>query len=71
MRGETVNVLAIRKDETGELYCFLFDDTKASYIELLATLGRFAADPELSFTWHDAGYLNWMAERMLRSEVKA
>ena len=65
-----MNVLAILKDETGELYCFLFDDTKASYMELLATLGRFAADPELSFTWHDAGYLNCKSERMIQSEVR-
>ena len=61
-----MNVLAIHKDETGESYCFLFDDTQASYMELLAVLGRFAADPELSFTWHDAGYLNWKAQRMMR-----
>ena len=70
MRDEVVNVLAILKDETGELYCFLFDDTKASSMQLLSTLCRFAADPELSFTCDDALILR-KAQRMLRSEVQA
>ena len=66
MRDKTVNVLAIHKDETSEFYCFLFDDTKESYVELLATLGRFAADPELSFNWYGAATLSQKAQRMLR-----
>ena len=66
MRVETVNVLAIHKEETGESYCFYFDDTQASYRELMATLGRFAADPELSFNWYDAATLSQKAQRMMR-----
>lgn len=65
-----MNVLAIFKDETGEFYFFYFDDTQASYVELRATLGRFASDPELSFTWHDAAILSQKAQRMRKTEQK-
>jgi len=37
-------------------YIFLYDD--AHRAEALCTLGRFAADPELSLTWHDATVLS-------------
>lgn len=46
----TVHVLALLKD--GERYIFHYDD--ASRTEALRTLGRFAANPELSFSWYDA-----------------
>ncbi|MEY4179634.1 MAG: hypothetical protein RLY70_3208 [Planctomycetota bacterium] len=45
-----VTILALVKGQ--ERYVFLFDD--AHRTEMLRTLGRFAADPELSFTWSDA-----------------
>ena len=65
-----MNVLAICKTKTGEFYCFYFDDTQESYRELLAVLGRFAADPELSFTKKDAAILSQKARRMMmRSEL--
>lgn len=48
-----VNVLAMVKD--GERFVFLYDDD--SIPETLQTLGRFAADPELNFTWYDAAVL--------------
>jgi hypothetical protein len=48
------NVLALVKD-SGERYLFLYTaETKA---ETLRTLGRFASNPELSFTWYDAAVL--------------
>lgn len=49
-----VNVVAIVRND--ERYVFLFDDANRS--ECLRTLGRFAADPDLSFTWHDAAVLS-------------
>jgi len=52
--GRTINVLALVKD--GERYIFLYDDNNSK--ELLNTLGRYAADEELSFTWYDAGILS-------------
>jgi hypothetical protein len=45
-----VTILALVKGQ--ERYVFLFDD--AHRTEMLRTLGRFAANPELSFTWSDA-----------------
>ncbi|MGE0756638.1 MAG: hypothetical protein AB7F89_28175 [Pirellulaceae bacterium] len=49
-----INVLALVKGE--ERYIFLFDDSNRS--EALRTLGRFASNPELSFTWYDAAVLS-------------
>lgn len=49
-----VNVLALVKGE--QRYLFLFDDENRT--ETLRTLGRFAADPELDFTWYDAAVLS-------------
>jgi hypothetical protein len=49
-----INVLALVKGE--ERYIFLFDDEHRS--EALRTLGRFASNPELSFSWYDAAVLS-------------
>jgi hypothetical protein len=49
-----INVLALVKG--AERYVFLYDD--ASRAETLRTLGRFASNPELSFTWYDAAVLS-------------
>lgn len=49
-----VNVLALLKN--GERYVFLYDDQ--SLETLLQTLGRYASDPELSFSWYDAAVLS-------------
>jgi hypothetical protein len=47
-------VLALVKGE--ERYILLFDDDHRA--EALRTLGRFASNPELSFTWYDAAVLS-------------
>jgi hypothetical protein len=44
-----INLAALVKDS--ETYVFLFDDANAR--EVLRQLGRFAVDPDLSFTWYD------------------
>lgn len=49
-----INVLALVKGE--ERYVFLYDDERKS--EALRTLGRFASNPELSFSWYDAAVLS-------------
>lgn len=49
-----INVLALVKGS--ERYIFLFDD--AHKAETLRTLGKFASNPELSFTWYDAAVLS-------------
>ena len=59
-----VNVLALVKD--GERYVFLYDDHSCA--QLLQTLGRYAADPELNFSWYDAAVLSQKVRR-LQQEV--
>jgi len=49
-----INVLALVKGE--ERYIFLFDDSKRA--ETLRMFGRYASNPELSFTWYDAAVLS-------------
>jgi len=49
-----INVLALVKGN--ERYVFLYDDENRA--ECLRVLGRFASNPELSFTWYDAAVLS-------------
>ena len=49
-----INVLALMKG--GERYVFLFDDEHRG--DTLRTLGRFASNPDLNFTWYDAAVLS-------------
>jgi hypothetical protein len=53
MPERDINVIALVKG--GERYVFLYDDD--SRAEAIRTLGRFAANPDLSFSWHDAAVL--------------
>jgi hypothetical protein len=52
--SQDINVLALVKG--AQRYVFLYDD--ASRAETLRTLGRYASNPELSFTWYDAAILS-------------
>jgi hypothetical protein len=52
--SEDINVLALVKGN--EKYVFLYDD--ASRAETLRVLGRFASNPELTFSWYDAAVLS-------------
>lgn len=54
MPYKDVNILALIKGE--ERYVFFYDD--ASRQECLRTLGRYASNPDLSFTWYDAAVLS-------------
>ena len=49
-----INVLALVKGE--ERYVFLFDDDNR--VETLRQIGRFAANPDLNFTWYDAAVMS-------------
>lgn len=49
-----INVLAMVKGE--ERYVFLYDEKNR--VETLRMLGRYAADPQLSFTWYDAAVMS-------------
>jgi len=52
--SQDINVLALVKG--CERYVFLYDDD--SRAETLRVLGRYASNPELSFTWYDAAVLS-------------
>jgi len=58
--SSSVNVLALVKD--GERFVFLYDES--SIASLLQTLGKYAADPELSFSWYDAAVLSQKVRRL-------
>jgi hypothetical protein len=53
MAGD-INIVAIVKGD--ERYVFMFDED--SRAETLRTLGRYASNPELSFSWYDAAVLS-------------
>ena len=63
--SQDINVLALVKGE--ERYVFLFDDNNRS--EALRTLGRYASNPELSFSWYDAAVLSQKI-RQVTAEVE-
>jgi hypothetical protein len=52
--SEEVSVVALARGN--EQYLFIFDDRNRT--ELLRTFGRFAANPDLSFSWYDAAILS-------------
>ncbi len=52
--SQDINVLALVKGE--ERYVFLYTENHRA--ETLRTLGRYASNPELSFTWYDAAVLS-------------
>ena len=60
--NDDINVLALVKGR--ERYIFLYEDSQRA--EALRTLGRFASNPELSFTWYDAAVLS----QKLRAETQ-
>ena len=51
---QDINVLALVKG--GERYIFLYKDGRKA--ETLRTLGRFASNPDLNFSWYDAAVLS-------------
>lgn len=60
-----INVLALVKGS--ERYVFLYDDS--SRAETLRVLGRYASNPELSFTWYDAAVLSQKIRQESRKQV--
>ena len=61
--SQDINVVALVKGE--ERYIFLFNDAQKG--ETLRTLGRYASDSKLSFSWYDAAMLS----RKIRDAVPA
>ena len=61
---QDINVLALLKGE--ERYIFLFNDKNRK--ETLRMLGRYASNPELSFTWYDAAVLSQKVRSLTKLE---
>ncbi len=59
--SQDVNVLALVKGE--ERFIFLYTDQNKT--ETLRTLGRFASDPAINFSWYDAAVLS---QRLRKNE---
>lgn len=49
-----------------ELYVFFYPDTPADRVMVMRTFGRFASNPDLSFTWGDAAKLSQQVRREAR-----
>ena len=62
--SKDINILALAKGE--ERYIFLYDDNSRS--ETLRTLGRYASNPDLSFSWYDAAV---MSQKIRKSQQSA
>lgn len=65
MNGQDINVLALVKGE--ERYIFLYNDENR--VEMLRTLGRYAADPQLSFSWYDAAVMSKKVREIAYNEL--
>ena len=65
--NDDINVLALVKGR--ERYIFLYEDSQRA--EALRTLGRFASNPELSFTWYDAAVLSQKIRQEERQQNRA
>ncbi len=51
---QEINILALVKGD--QRYIFLYDDNRRA--QTLRTLGRYASNPELNFSWYDAAVLS-------------
>ena len=63
--SQDINVVALVKGE--ERYIFLFNDKKKG--ETLRTLGRYASDGKLSFSWYDAAVLSQKVRNIQKTET--
>lgn len=67
MKQDDINILAMIKGE--ERYVFLYNEVNRT--EMLRTLGRYAADPQLSFSWFDAAVLSKKVREIAYDEMVA
>ncbi|MFO0942431.1 MAG: hypothetical protein U0930_16965 [Pirellulales bacterium] len=65
MNSQDINVLALVKGE--ERYIFLYNDENR--VEMLRTLGRYAADPQLNFSWYDAAVMSKKVREIAYNEL--
>ncbi len=60
-----INVVALVRGE--EQYIFMFDEVNRT--ETLRMLGRYAADPQLSFTWYDAAVMSQRVRELMPAKA--
>jgi len=63
---KSLNVLSLVKEH--ENYVFIYEPNKESATTLLQTLGHYAADKSLSFTWYDAAILSQRIRQMRKQD---
>lgn len=64
LRIATFENVLVSANDNGERYLFFYDDESTA--TLLKTLGRYAADKTLRFTWYDAAVLSQKARKLRR-----
>lgn len=64
-----LNLITVRKIDTGETYVFIYKPGKAA--ALIWQFMKFAMNRDLSFNWRDAAEASKMVRRMATSEVEA
>ena len=62
--SKDINILALARGE--ERYIFLYNEENRS--ETLRTLGRYASNPELSFSWYDAAVMSQKVRKTKTSD---
>lgn len=63
--NQEINVLALVKGQ--ERYVFIYSDENRS--ETMRLLGRYASNPDLSFSWYDAAVLSQKIRRERQREA--
>lgn len=63
--SKDINILALAKGE--ERYIFLYNEETRN--ETLRTLGRYASNSELSFSWYDAAVMSQKVRKNAKDEM--
>lgn len=61
-----LNIQCLQKGK--EIYVFLYPDEQRS--ECIRTLGRFASNPDLSFSWYDAAKVSQAIKREAKGALR-
>lgn len=62
-------LLALARHDKTDVYVFIFSNTSEDRAGVLKSMGRFASDPDLSFTWWDAAVLSNKVRAMTNPNV--
>jgi hypothetical protein len=55
-KDDDIRILVL--DKADEKFVFIYEDgDKKKRVELLRVFGRFAANPDLTFSWYDAAHM--------------